>query len=344
MDNTNEADLAVPWIDRANSGFSIVESGPTCKEWGYNLDSTGLTYLRQTSNSDWNYSVQSNSSSYSCGPERKWRIHGRLRWNASSPFSAAAPLWVTDSVNTWGEISDAPVLVRGILSGPLDLRWDTLARADSSTRSGWSLQPQKLVFLVQQWKSLQSARGRDARVLALDTTSKPIAWRWMDLDTALLHRILVGTIGADRGFGAAEITISAGDSIWLSPSNHLWIQAMVTGTTSNDLYAMVDLTDPYEESITNNYPPDWSSVAAWLSLGTTGFPRSDTADAWFALPNNNRYRSELELAVAGTCPGQRVWLHEGGSNRSQLPHGNVGPLDGFVCEVLTDTMSFPLGQ
>jgi hypothetical protein len=164
------------------------------------------------------------------------------------------------------------------------------------------------------------------------------------LDTALLHRILVGGIGADVGIGAAEITISAGDSLWLSRSNYLWIQAKVTGTTSKDLYAMVDQTDPYGASITDFAPPDWSYRAAWLSLGTSGYPRSDTAVTWFALPRKPPNETELELAVAGTCPSQRVWLHEGGSNRSELPHGNVAPLDGFVCEVLTDTMSFPLGR
>jgi hypothetical protein len=331
---------AFPWIDRANSSFSIEENSPTCLDSiFYRVSSTLLSF--PSLHSDWTYPTESNSTMATCGVGHTWSFHGHLRWNASSPFSAAIPLWITDSVNATGEISTAPRFLRGNISGPLDLRWSTLAQADALTRTAWSRSPSALEFLVSQWTALQARRGQDTNVLVLDTTAKPNAWRWFGLDTAILHGILATTtIGS---FAVAQTVFSAGDTVWLSPDSNSILQAGFSGTSGEDLYAAVHMMNQTGTSLAGILPLYWSNYSNWLSFQTrTG--GTDTSGSLFYLPNGSGNPSTMEIAVAGTCPSQRVWLHEGGSNRSQLPHGNAGPLDGFVCEVHADTLSFPVGQ
>jgi len=342
LDNANETEGAFPWIDRANSSFSIEENSPTCRDSLYHWKSRTFLPLA-ASNLDWTYSTTSNPWMASCGEGRTWRIHGHLRWNASSPFSAAIPLWITDSVNATGEISTAPRFLRGNISGPLDLRWSTLAQADALRRTAWSRSPSALEALVGEWKALQTRRGLDASVLVLDTTTKPGAWRWFDLDTGLLHEVLVSDTSIVSAISLPLTVFSAGDTLWLPSDPGVFIQASVSSTTGEDLYKAVQSQAAGGTSLANIRPCDWPAEANSLDL-IPGYGNPDTSGYYFLVPSGSGNPSRLEIAVAGTCPSQRVWLHEGGSNRSELPHGNVGPLDGFVCEVLTDTMSFPLGK
>ncbi len=337
IDMGAETGMHVAWIDPSNSAFRIEENSPACRDSLSYKTSGSIPTVYQSSN--WSYTSSSNFSMASCGAGRTWRFRGHLRWNASSPFSVAEPLWVTDSVDTWGELSTTPNFLRGNLAGPLELRWSTLAQADSSTRTEWSRSPHELASLVNQWKWLQTARGREARVLALDTTSKPSAWRWFDLDTTLLRRAITSTYVLD-----VQTVFTAGDTIWLATDHNTWIQALATGIGAKDFYEAMVLNSQYGYSLASILPSEWSSRANWQSFVAANRWGEDTAQVWFRLPSKPMYSQRVELAVAGTCPGQRTFLHQGGSNRQQLPHGNAAPMDGFVCEVLTDTISFPLGQ
>jgi len=342
MDNAEEMGIGARWIDGYRSIFKLDETSLGCEDSLPTRTSTEFFSLL-ASNPDWTYPETSDSWMASCGDGRTWRFHGHLRWNASSPFSAVNPLWVTDSVNSWGETSTAPVLLRGNVAGPLEVRWSTLAQADSVTRSAWSRSPGMLETLVDQWSGLQAGRSRDANVLVLDTTTNPIAWRWSPLDTGLLHAVLVSDLSISAALSAPLTVFSAGDTLWRPSGPYVYIQAGVASTSGEDFYKAVRLRAAGGLSLVDISPGTWPMEASSLDL-IPGFGYADTSDYYFPFPAGNGNASKLELALAGTCPSQRTWLHEGGSNRSQLPHGNVGPLDGFVCEVQTDTMSFPLGQ
>lgn len=342
MDVRAEKGMSVHWIDPNDSRLRIEEAGPGCLDTSGYRKSTSLHSFDQTSASDWSYSTYSSSSLASCGNGRSWRFRGHLRWNASSPFSQTEPVWVTDSVDAWGETSTSPVFLRGNLVGPLELRWSRLADADSATRASWSKSSSMLVGLVDEWKSIQASRGRNASVLALDTAQKTKAWRWHDLDTVLLHRVLASKIRIDRDHELLRTVFSAGDSLWPPVDHYAWIEAQVTGTASADMYAAVDRRRA-NASLSTVSPSNWAGYAGQVEFESSQSP-SDTARVWYLVYDKAWNYSTIELAVAGTCAGQRDFLHLGGSNRQKLPHGNVAPLDGFVCEVRTDTVSFPVGQ
>jgi hypothetical protein len=345
LDAQSEKGLAVRWIDPSRSMFRVEESGPGCDDTPARRKSSSLYSFSQTSGSDWTYSTSSSSSLASCGSGSVWRLRGHLRWNASSPFSQAEPVWVTDSVDASGEISTRPMLLHENIAGPLELRWSTLARADASTRASWSRDSQTLANLVAQWKSIQTARGRDARVLASGTTAKPSVWKWSDLDTSLLRKILVSaTTSYGTGIDGVQSAFSAGDSLWLPQDHSTWVDVFAAGTSRSDHFAAVRLLQLNAESIVDVSPSNWSGWTNWLNFVVGRAWSKDTTQVFFMLPQKSQWPVRMELAVAGTCAGQRDFLHLGGTDRQKLPHGNAAPLDGFVCEVQTDTITFPLGQ
>jgi hypothetical protein len=352
LDNPGEFGLTIPWIDFRNTQLTLDEGGRisaggplVSRSYPFDVDAYELN-----SSSTVETSLGTFNPMDSFKTDRTWRFHGHLRWNASSPLSVAQPLWVTDSVDAWGEFSTTPGFVRtaGAL-GPLELRWKTLAWAYPKTRSKWSTDPDSLSKLAGQWAALQTARGREARVLVLDTTSRPMVWRWADLDTTLLRKVLAQNTANSTPLRTVLATFSAGDTIW-TPSDHgTWIQAAISGTQGMDIYFAHQQTEWTQDArILADYSLATTTTQDWpgTGIGATLLPHPPDSLSWiFTLGSNSAYAGYgLELAVAGTCPSQRIWFHQGASSRTQLPHGNVGPLDGFVCEMHADTMRFPFGQ
>lgn len=328
------------WIDAGNSNLLLEASGRECGTGNLTSSDLTITGLAPELEYDGSYDATSIFQLNPCASDRTWRFHGHLRWNASTPYSSTRPAWITDSIDAWAEVSAQPKFLSANFAGPLELRWITLAQADSSTRWNWSRDPLLLTTLCSQWTAFQKARGLDPHVLALDTTIRPWSLQWSTLDTALLRAVLTGAANP-------EIVFNRGDTVWIPDDHETWIKAQVASTgadqTSNpDLYAASREqfgSEPTSFAQTPMYL--WSFVAdSWFILDQVS---TDTAEVQVGILDIAG-PVRIELALAGTCPGQRAWLHEGGSNRSQLPHGNVGPLDGFVCEVHVDTVSFPVGK
>jgi len=342
IDNPSEASLSVPWLDELHSEFFLEE--PDRRSSIGTPPSDSLQFNLWSSEEEPNLTE---TSFYSFGwldtaaADSIWIFRGHLRWNASSPLSIADPLWVTDSFDAVAERSTSPRFLRtGGMVGTLALRWNTLADADQTTRAEWAGDPDSLVKLVQEWTDLQASRNLDPRILAPDTTQHPAAYVWGHLDTTLLRRILDPlTVG---GSVAAAVVFAANDTIWAPSDQPTWIQTSVFGTQGRDFYIAHQVAyERYYSSLAVATVSDWPGPPGVAMLLPSS---SDSGSVAWYIQGTEWTGVRLELAVQGTCPSQMVWLHEGGSNRSQLPHGNVAPLDGFVCEVHTDTISFPLGQ
>lgn len=172
-----------------------------------------------------------------------------------------------------------------------------------------------------------------------------MAWRWTDLDTGLLHRILTLPYSYyGTSLDGAHVVFTSEDTVWLPTDHGTWVEVLAAGTAGNDYFAAVRLLDANAASLASVSPSYWPDWTNWLDLNTNHGWSTDTEQVLFRLPQRSQWPLNVELAIAGTCAGQREFLHLGGSDRQKLPHGNVAPLDGFVCEVQTDTISFPLGQ
>jgi hypothetical protein len=320
LDGASESQATIPWIDAKDSTLWVEE---TCRDKTRSSSFTGLSYA---TSDKWSASLAS-STMDSCATGRTWRFRGHLRWNASSPFSLADPLYATDSVDVQAETSTAPVFTRTGLYGSVETRWRELALSNDATRRRWSQSPDSLVALAARWKALQSRRGLASTVLY---QSAPV-----ELDTALLRSVLSYT-------GIAMVALSPTDTLWLPSDRFSLVQANVAATTGFDFYrASLTRWSRSSFSLTDIVVPFWAYDADWIAP-RPGSGSDTVGTAFYAWREYSQ--GILELAVAGTCDGQRAWLHEGGSNRYDLPHGNAGPFDGFVCEVRTDTMTFVLGD
>jgi len=262
-------------------------------------------------------------------------VHARLRWNASLPWNAAGP-WVTDSFEVVPELSTTPRFLRSPGLANLAVRWPSLARADSATRVQWASDGHQLEILVSDWNSIQSTRGLDSQVLALDTSDW--IYRKVDLDSSHLASLLLG-----KRRSSLLVVVRMADTLYLPMGSEGWLQFHVRGTQNLPFYEATS-TIYAMESIPF---PEWGFVSDRVGLdrgrpGLIAHP-GDSVDLAFSIFHQSSNGGDfLELAVAGTCPSQCAWLKGGGTPRTRRPWGNAAPFDGFVCRVSIDTLSFPL--
>lgn len=321
-DSLEEAPL-LEWIDRKRSSLAL-----TCS------DSNGKIRTRsQSFYSDNGLKSTGGSRCYDPYPTIR-SVHGTLRWNASTPFSLAQPLWVEDSFDLVPQQGEAVRFRDGILRAPLELRWPRLARAVGDSLQAWSKRPDSLLAWQADWEKLCALRGRDPRVDLDPLGDSSSRYTYGSLDTASLRLLM-------NDSASVRVALQPHDTIWLSVERDLWISieypkatlhpVIASGTTSRPTFSSGFLSLHKWHSSTSIflYPPHATRwVHYWLNYESV----QDTSDTL-----------RTTIQVAGTCPAFAQWFTYGSGTRQHAPVGNVAPFDGYFCQLQPDTLSFPQG-
>ena len=320
VDDPSESTLRFPWIDESASKVLVEQDvGSGVKRlyqftFWEDVGLKGYAYLRQATTS------------------KIERIHGCLRWNASTPYRVSSDGMISDSFDLRPQTGLRVGFKRDRVRGDLCLRWPRLAAANEFLRSVWKKNSDSLRNLSEEWAGICRRRGdADAHLLVLDTTVSPFVYRWKELDTAVLRLALAG--------GGVQVVFSEGDSIWLPVGRRA--DMFVDLDTVSLLPLLVEQST---EAASSAY--DW----AHRSFATrTNVEQHTDRMLWFGLYD---YSSErivfdpmlLRLRIAGTCPAFADWRRYGPTDRWHRPTGNVAPFDGYLCEIFPDTLSFPRGD
>ena len=267
-------------------------------------------------------------------PWKAWRAQGELRWNASAPYSMDAAGWVVDSFSVDAQESESPLFDRTAVRGSIGLRWPRLAISEAESLLVWARIPDSVQSLRDDWKQLCAGRGLDDdRVLMWDTTGIQKAWRWKNIDTSDVRRLM-------EGRAAAETIFAAGDSIWIPLAGRSLVSIRLQAPlvrpfllheSRADRIGPTGLILPGSAPNGRVYPRDGSYSQMVYVLDPRSHPVSSNAPI------------RILLQITGTCPAFQEWRKYGSTSRFQKSTGNVAPFDGYLCEVHPDTMSFPEG-
>lgn len=263
--------------------------------------------------------------------------HGTLRWNASSPFSLAQPLWVEDSFDLSPQLGEAVRIRDGILRSSIELRWPRLALAPKDSLQAWSTRPDSLMAWQADWERLCARRNRDSRVDIDPRRDSSSRYTYRPLDTAALRLLMLDS-------ASVRVALQPRDTIWLPVERDRWISIE---------YPVAPL-HPVIASSRTSLP---TYAGGFLSIRNRNWYSSK--DAYLYLPHQTQwvyywvdhqyqqqdtaYSYRTMIQIAGTCPAFAQWYTYGSGTRLQAPIGNVAPFDGYFCHLQPDTLSFPQG-
>lgn len=319
LDHQDEVDLHLPWLDLAKSSLSV--------EWTDSRTDAAARSVLSAAPPSFQLS-QKFHSGFANVPATmdRIRLRGKVRWNASVPFSFSGARWLTENVDIAPEASDRIAFDRDwMVSGELALRWPRFAL----DADGMGLPDDSLPRLVDDWNAICALRGESGRILFLDRSIEPKAYRLTRLDSTVLRQIV-----GDPSLG--RIFFAPGDSIWM-PSDgkaSMVVRTVAPENTTAILDAWIDPEPPSSVTLTGS--------SSLVKLPVLPISDSGVAFGLFHLGMNSR--NLLVLQVSGACPSFVAWRHAGGTTPPNPPTGRVAPFDGYFCLSSPDTMTFPIGK
>lgn len=312
VSDSAELEIQLPWIDPRSR---------LCLE-----SDADKSFLACTSLEDTRRGLHAEADFYGKPGAAQLRLHGNLQWNASSPFSLANPVWIYESMDAPVEAGEALAIDTTTLLADLPMRWPRLAGCDSTEQRSLAAKPDSVTRLLDDWRALNLQRKRSPQVkvgATLADTSRP----WQELDTTSLRRILQDSL---RAFVAVQV----GDT--LHPALYSWNFLVFDLDSPPTLPYFVDQRQPYA-----HWPPSPWNIRA---DNTAQYPPS-----WYkrlflrvSLPFADDSGSVEALQITGSCPAFQTWRQYGFSNRLSRPHGNLDPLDGYLCLLKPHRINFPL--
>lgn len=322
IDGPAEVELLLPWIDLGASRLfaeQVVSSGF--------IDSSraGISHMQ---------GLRGAAVLWDLRPSmRVDRIRGSLRWNASAPYRMSDDEMVTDPVDLRPQAGARVRFLHDGVRGDLCLRWPKLAMARYDSLRIWSRASDSVVAFRNDWMALSLGRGDPAaRILLLDTASRPGVYRYFDPDTSVMRRVMAGESG--------QKAFLAGDSIWLP--NDRWATVLV-GSNVDGIHRVF-----VNQSISVTSNTSAFSIPSALNGTTLELARPDAPmefgfrDLYGGSRSSRPVR--VMIQIAGTCPAFEDWRRYGSTDRWHRPTGNVAPFDGYLCEIFPDTISFPRGD
>jgi len=331
MGNPAEPPFNATWIDESNSKVTYrrraYTSSAGAQQPSYLVDSRiGNQY-------DMTGSVYLPGSPYL----ESLRIHGRLVWNASAPFSNAAGYAQRDSFDLEPQPGEKRRFLRNAVRAEIALRWPRLALSIDDSLTKWASMPESVQVFLEDWKRLCQARGQtSARFLYCEPYKSPRSFSWVEPDTSKIGWIM-------RYPELAQVVLSAGDSLWRPFSLHGYLIAALDSVPSVPVGAdFVDQPTSYGytfQSLSSMYGRMNSTMTSWRDeVGYYDLGRN----SWYTQTTTMPYR--ITIQATPTCEAYKEWISNGPSDRIHKPHGNVAPFDGYYCQLQPDTMSFPRGD